>query len=244
MNPLLAADGWVYGAAFLCIVLGAAIQGSTGLGLGMIAAPILAIVYPVLVPGPLLALAFLVSVLLAAREWRTIDRRGLTIALIGRIPASFLAGLTMALLPPSAFGAVFAALVLLAVALSLSGWRVRTTPGAMLAAGAASGYMGTITSIGAPPMAIVYQNAPGPKVRSTMGAFFVLGAAISIVALATFGRFGRAELIASAIFAPAALVGFGLSFWGRAAVDRGRLRPLLLGLSAAAALILLVKSVA
>ena len=35
-----------------------------------------------------------------------------------------------------------------------------------LIAGLLSGFMGTITSVGGPPMAMVYQNMPGPKVRA------------------------------------------------------------------------------
>lgn len=242
MDLLLAADPPLYAVAFVCVALAAAVQSSTGLGFGLLAAPILGIVEPSLVPGPLLALALLISILLAAREWRSIDRSGLLYALAGRVPASILAGLTLSALPASAFGVLFASLVLAAVALSASGLRVPTSPGAMLTAGAASGYMGTITSIGAPPMAIVYQNATGPVVRATLGVFFLVGAAVSIGALALFGHFGAADLVATAQLAPAVAVGFALSHWGRRVVDRGRVRPYLLGLSAAAAAVLLLKT--
>lgn len=244
MLSSIALGGWIYAAAFACVALAAAVQGSTGLGFGLLAAPVLGMMDPAFVPGPLLALAFLISVLQAAREWRSIDSTKLLVALCGRIPASFLAGLSISLMPASAFGATFSVLVLAAVGLSVAGPRIRTTPGALFTAGAASGYMGTLTSIGAPPMAIVLQNAAGPEVRSTMGAFFVVGAAFSIAALALFGHFGRTEMILTAYLAPAVPVGFVLSFWGRRAVDRGRVRPILLGLSAVSALLLLAKSLA
>ena len=83
----------------LAVLAGALMQGSTGLGLGMIAAPILLIINPLFVPGPLLVLALLLSSLVTARDWRSIDRKGLSIALAGRIPGSVLAGVTMSLIP-------------------------------------------------------------------------------------------------------------------------------------------------
>jgi len=96
----------------------------------------------------------------------------------------------MALMAKSAFAVFFSVLVLAAVGISIAGWAVQPSKKNLLLAGVASGYMGTITSIGAPPMALIYQHAPGPRVRATISAFFVVGVVFSLGALATFGHFG------------------------------------------------------
>jgi uncharacterized protein len=241
---LLSGLTWsAYLPAAAAILVGSAVQGSTGLGFGMIAAPILAIIDPAFVPGPALLLATLVSLLLSAREYRKIDRRGVAWALTGRLPASLLAALTVTLLPASTFSIVFASLVLAAIGLSLLGWRLRPTPPNLVAAGAASGYMGTITSVGAPPMAIVYQHATGPEIRSTLGAYFVLGGLLSIGALALVGHFGLDDIRLTLLLLPPLLAGFLLSGLGRRLVDRGRVRVAVLILSAASALILLGREI-
>ena len=58
-------------------------------------------------------------------------------------------------------------------------------------AGATSGVLGTATSIGGPPMALVWQNSSGPKLRGTMSGFFLVGSVLSIAVLAITGGVGR-----------------------------------------------------
>lgn len=226
----------------VAVFTGSLIQGSTGLGLGMIAAPALLLIDPRLVPGPLLVLALQVSLLIAWRERRSIDRSGLLFALAGRVPGSVLAGLTISLLPLATYNLVFGALVLAAVLLSASGWRVQPSPTRLLIAGFASGYMGTLTSIGAPPLALAYQHGAAASIRATMAAFFVLGAGFSLLVLAIFGRFSVAEVLAGAIFVPPLVAGFWLSGHVLPRVSNRRARQAVLGLSGLSAVLLIGKT--
>jgi type III secretory pathway component EscU len=45
----------------------------------------------------------------------------------------------------------------------------------LMAAGFASGFMGTITSVGTPPMGLVMQNVEPGRLRATVGMFLVFG---------------------------------------------------------------------
>lgn len=226
----------------LAVFTGSLIQASTGLGLGMVAAPILLLIDPRLVPGPLLVLAFVVSSLIALREWRCIDRKGLSFALAGRVPGSVLAGLTISLLPLSTYNLLFGLLVLGAVLLSATGWRVLPTPRNLLTAGLASGYMGTLTSIGAPPLALAYQHDNAASMRATMAAYFVIGSAVSIAVLAMFGRFAAEQVLASAIFLPPLVAGFWVSGQVLPRMNNRRARYAVLWLSGLSAAMLIIKS--
>jgi len=228
--------------AISAVFAGSVIQGSTGLGLGMVAAPVLLLIDPRLVPGPLLVLALLISVLVAAREWRSIDRRGLSMALVGRLAGSVLAGFTITLLPLYAYNLLFGILVLGAVALSATGWRVLPTGRNLLTAGLASGYMGTLTSIGAPPMALAYQHGSPASIRATMAVYFVVGSAFSIVVLVTMGRFGAHQALAGAVFIPPLVAGFWLSERVVRRLNGRLMRHAILWLSGASAAILIIKA--
>lgn len=235
--PLAIVD---YLAVSLVVFLGACLQGAGGVGFGMFVAPVLALWRPELVPGPLLVLGGLLSLMSAVREREAIDFRGLRYALAGRIPASFVGGLAFVLLPLALLSTVFALLILAAVALSVLGWRVQSSPRNLFVAGLASGFMGTITSVGAPPMAIVMQHIPPPQLRATIGAFFVVGALISVLALAWVGRFGWAELnYGIALLVPLA-AGFAVSNRIVGRISREQVRALVLGMSGLAAAMLLV----
>lgn len=227
----------------LAVMAGALIQSTGGIGFAMFAAPIVAIVRPDMVPGPMILVGGMVSLLIAVREFRNIDVRGAAIAVGGRIPGAIVAGLVIGLLPRTTFGIFFAVLVLAAVALSVSGWRVRATPASLAVAGFSSGIMGTITSVGAPPMGIVMQNMHPATLRATLGAFIFGGSAVSLTVLSQAGRFGVHEIgLGLLLIVPMAL-GFWISTPLVRHVNARRMRSLVLGLTALSALILLVQNV-
>jgi uncharacterized membrane protein YfcA len=225
------------------IAAGAALQGAVGIGFGVLAAPLLVILAPELVPGPILMLGLLLATLTTTREFRSVHPRELGLAVAGRIVGTVAAGAVIAALPLAIFSTVFALMILAAIALSLGNWHLLPTGRNLLAAGLVSGFMGTITSVGGPPMAMVYQNMPGPRLRATMGAFLMLGAGFSLLTLALIGRFTAAEARATAWLVPPLLLGFFASRFLLRHVDRSRrgVKAAVLGVSALAALTLLVK---
>ncbi len=235
--------GWqLYVIAAFLIALGAAIQGGIGIGFGMFAAPFLALVEPRLVPGTVLMLGFFVAALIMLRERHHVDMKGLGWSLGGRLAGTVVAGATVALVHESVFGVLFALMILMGIGLSIIGWRLLPTRPNLIGAGILSGYMGTITSAGAPPMALVYQHRSGPTIRATMGAFLAVGAIFSVIALALAGRFGLMDLVFSVLLVPPMLFGTWVSRYGMSFVDRGRARTFVLALTAVAALVLLVRS--
>jgi uncharacterized membrane protein YfcA len=228
--------------ALITVLVASVVQTSSGIGFGMVAAPVLILIDPILVPGPILLLSVIVSAMAAFRERQDIDYRGLFIALSGRIPGTILAGLTIALIPAASFGLVFGVLVLLAVILSILAGKVSPTPKVLLPAGFVSGYMGTLTSIGSPPMALAYQHGSAATIRSTLAIYFVIGAGFSIATLIWYGRFGRDEVIASIIFLPPLFLGFWISNFVVRRIQRERLRQVILAFCAIASAVLITKS--
>lgn len=226
----------------LAVMAGALIQSTGGIGFAMFAAPIVAIVRPDLVPGPMILAGGVISLLVAVREFRNIDFKIAGFATGGRIPGAVVAGLVIGLAPRSTFAALFALLVLAAVLLSVTGWRVRPTPLSLAAAGFGSGVMGTLTSVGAPPMALVMQDADPPRLRATIGAFLVAGSVVSLAVLIWAGRFGWQELRRGL----ALLVPIAIGFWlSRPLVQRVNarvMRYLVLGFSGVSALVLLAQN--
>jgi uncharacterized protein len=221
----------------------AALQASVGIGFGVLAAPLLVILAPELVPGPMLLLGLLLASLTTTREFRSVHLGELSVAMVGRIVGTAAAGAVIALLPISWFGSLFALMLLGAIGLSLTRWHLLPTRGNLLVAGLLSGLMGTITSVGAPPMAMVYQNMPGPKVRATVGAFLMLGAAFSLVTLALVGRFTAAQAASVLWLIPPVILGFLASRYFLARVDNSRkgVKTAVLCVSGMAALMLLLK---
>ncbi len=226
----------------LAVLVGSIVQGASGLGLGMVAAPVLILIDPRFVPGPLLMLSFAVSSMMVWREYRRVDLRGLCFALTGRIPGNLLAGMTIAMVPQSVYGIVFGTLVLAAVALTSSGLKFMPTPRNLFSAGVASGYMGTLTSVGAPPIALAYQHGTAPTIRATLAAFFMISSALSILTLHYFGRFDYDESVFSLLFVVPLALGFWISNSLVRLMKECHVRYAILGLSGVSSIILILRS--
>jgi uncharacterized membrane protein YfcA len=218
-------------AVFAVVVLGSSVQASLGFGLGLVAAPLLLLIDSRLVPGPLMASGIVLTLRVAYRERDAIDFAGLRFALGGRILGTFLAALVWTTLTSRTFDLLFGGLVMLAIALSASGLRVSPSPGTATGAGALSGFMGTLSSIGGPPMALLYQGESAARLRSTLSGYFVIGALISLTALAAVGRYGKEEILLSVFLIPAILVGDLASGRMRSYVDGAGVKPFILALS-------------
>ena len=231
--------GWLVAVAILAT--GSAVQGSVGFGLGVLGAPLLALIDPRLVPGPLLLDALLLTVLVAIREWKHVRLADLAWSLPGRLAGTVIAVLLMKSFPAEHFQITLGLLVLAAVAISAWGPKVRLNPGTLTFAGLAAGVMSTFTSIGGPPMALVYQHEEGPRVRGTLAAFFTIGVIFSMGGLRVAGRFGWTEVKLAGVLLPGIVVGFLLSRWSARWLDRGHTRALVLTTSAVAAFLVVLK---
>jgi uncharacterized membrane protein YfcA len=225
----------------LAVMVGASIQGAVGFGLGLVAAPVLALVDTEMVPGPMLFVAVPLTILLAWRERGALDWSGIKWAVFGRIPGTLLGVYAVAQLPETALVVVFSLAILVAVGLSLAGWHLRPERGTLLGAGVASGFMGTVTSIGGPPMALVYQRTEAARLRSTLAAYFMIGAAFSFFMLVVAGQFDRTDLGLGLLLVPGMVLGLVASRFLTGFLDRGYTRHAVLGFSAVSALVLLAR---
>jgi uncharacterized protein len=228
-------------AATLIVAVGAALQAVTGMGMALFAAPLLALIDPAYVPGPALCAVIALSALVAWRERTAIDRRIMVTALFGLVVGCVVGALVLALLTGRDLSQVFAMMILAAVGLSLAGLRFRTDTLALLIGGAASGVLGTMSGAHGPPIALVLQHEAPDRLRATLCAFFAVGGAISVLALAAAGLMGTARIILALELLPGAVLGFAVAplFAGR--LDQKRARAALLIISALAALALLLR---
>lgn len=195
----------------VAVVLAAALQASIGFGMGMLAAPVVAIVDPSLIPGTLIMLASLVTLMVTVREREAIDLSGTGWALVGRVPGTIAGALLLTAIPERMLALLIAGVVLFGVVLTSLGWVPAPRRRNLMLAGATSGVLGTATSIGGPPMALVWQNSSGPRLRGTMSGFFLVGSVLSIAVLAITGGVHADTFRTCALLIPAMLAGYLLS---------------------------------
>ncbi len=227
--------------ALTAVLAGAFVQGSVGFGVNILAAPVIALVEPDALPATLILAALPLATGMLIREHSAIDRDGLRWLVIGRLPGTALGALVVATLPADGLSAVIGALVLVAVVMSAVAPPLAVTPTTALAVGALSGAMGTASSIGGPPPALLYQHHPGAVLRSTTAALFVFGTILSVAALAVAGEVAVDDVVLAIVLTPAIGAGLLLSHLFARRIDAGWLRPAVLVVAAIAGVLTLLR---
>ena len=234
-------SGAGFAVVTVAILLASCLQASIGFGMGMLAAPIVAIVDPSLIPGTLIMLAAALTLVVTVRERAAIDFSGTGWALIGRVPGTILGGLLLLAIPERALAILIAGVVLVGVAVTSVGWIPVLRRRNLMLAGATSGVLGTATSIGGPPMALVWQRSTGAELRGTMSGFFLIGSVMSIGVLALTGAVDANTVRAFAILIPATLGGYVLSRWVNRLLTAKRQRWTAIVVSTVGACVLVVQ---
>ncbi len=217
-------------------------QASIGFGAMVVAAPILILIDPALVPGPALVAATFLVILIAWRDRAGLEVRGVGWTIAGRVPGTVAGGLAVALLSSTGLEVFFGTLLLLAVVISAGDFNLERTPTVLTAAGALSGLMATATSVGGPPLALVYQREAGPTIRATLNAIFLVASPMSLGMLAAVGELGLRELGWGLAISPGIVLGFLISGALTDRLDRQSLRPAVLVVAGVSALAVLIRA--
>lgn len=229
--------------ANLALIAGACLQGVAGYGIGTLSAPLVFLISPAFLPGVMIINAVVLNVLMLLRNHQSLSFRPVRYAIGGSVIGTVLAATTLAFLTAQGFELVFGVLILIAVGMSVMGIKPQLNSRNSMLAGASSGYMGTITAVGGPPIALIYQNETGSMVRANLSAFFLFASCASIVALAPAGYIGKDELKLVLLTCPGVFLGFWLSGHLVNHLPFNALRPIILSIAATAGVAAVVRGI-
>jgi uncharacterized protein len=198
-------------AAALVALLAAILQGVLGFGYAVLGVPLLTLIDPSFTPVPVLLVALPQTVAAAWRERGDLDLGGVGWIIGGRIPGSVLGAWVLTVAAQQLLDGIIATVVLIAVLALGLGWSVRLTRTSRTVAGFASGFSGTTSAIGGPPIALLYRDAGAGTVRSSLGAVFALGILVNLAVLAAARVIVRADWVAAAVLLVPTMAGFWLS---------------------------------
>lgn len=226
----------------LVVMVGAVVQSSVGFGLAVVAAPVVVLAAPALMPGSILVCGFVLPLYQLLRGPRDVATGVLTRAMLARLALTPVGVWIVAIASPTTIGLVIGVAVLLVVGVSLTRLRVEATGTNALAAGAISGVSGTAAAIGGPFLALVLQHEPPTRIRSTLAAFFVLGSAVSMTGLALGGQLTSAQLLVGAAWVPFLLLGHLLGGPVARVLSPARMRAAVLAVCTVAAVVVIVRA--
>lgn len=196
----------------LALSAGALVQSLIGFGMAIVAAPFLMMIDPSLVPATVTMVTMGLAMINTWQYRSQLSLKGLGWAFIGRIPGTFVAGILLAYLSLNALEIIMGLAVLIAVLASMFKLAVEPTNKNMFWAGFAAAVMGTTTSIGGPPMALVLQKMDVVKLRANLSAYFVFSSAFSLLVQGMAGYFSWWHAKIGLLALPAVLVCSWIAF--------------------------------
>lgn len=229
-------------AANAAVLLGAILQASTGLGAGLIIVPLIALVSLEFVPGPIVLASVTLSGIMAIRGRHEIQTAGLGLLSVFLCVGVVAGALSISAIPLQRAGIAFGALVLIAVAISVTLPDIRREAPVVAAGGTFAGFMAAISGIGAPLLALLYQNEPPAALRATLGMIFTISSTAILICLHLVGRFGAHEAWLGLWLAPGYLVGFVLAQPIARKLNRAGSRRAVLVICTLSAVLLIVRS--
>lgn len=229
-------------AANAVIFVAAVLQAATGVGFAMVAVPLLALISLAWVPAPMLICNIILSVIQVSRGRAALDPTEGPPLVIGLTLGTFAGAGILTLFDDRWLGVTIGAIIVLAVTASLATPPIQITRRRLLAGATLGGATGIISAMHGPPLVLLYQRERPEKVRATMAGVFIFGCLLALGSLWLAGLLGWEQIWRGLILLPGVALGFlvGRLLGGR--MSPGAVRYAMLGVSGAAGMALLIKS--
>ncbi|MFD1811947.1 sulfite exporter TauE/SafE family protein [Rhodococcus gannanensis] len=211
-------------AAIAVLVVASMLQSVTGSGFGLVSAPVLLMIDPDLVPGPLLVLTIVAMASVVWRDGRHWDRSTTVLLCVAMLPGVALGVWLTAVADRTVLTVATAALSIGAAVAAFAGASLPQRKLVMVGAGAAGGLMGAVAALPGPPLALVYRPLDARALRATLSTYFLAVSAVSLTMLQATGDVDGSDWGTAAALAPAVLLGgaVGGRVAHRVSVDRAR----------------------
>jgi len=224
------------------VALATFVQYSTGIGYGMIAMPLLALISLHYVPGPALFTMLSMSLLMAIEGRKHIDYYGFVPLLVSLTFGTVLGAYVLAVMDKTYFGIVFGILILFSIVIGRLGFNPPKNLTAQTIGGFISGFAGTIAGIHGAILAVLFHHMKSVTIRATVAIIFVFAGTVSLICLHYQGLFDASGMKAGLGLLPGLVVGIVLAKLGLKKLKEEHAKLGMVVVAASSALVLLIRS--
>jgi len=190
------------------LILGSILQMATGVSMGMIVIPFLAMISYTLVPIPVIFGSLPFTIMMAYQGREHIDTKNMLQISIGMLGGIFVAIYLFKNIYFEYLGILFGLFILLSVFISIRvkqfklGWSVNYTGGFL------AGLMGSMAAVGGQILALLFQNHTLESIKSTLAFLYTVFSLVMLVIFYVFGEFSSEQMISGLYMVPGFIIGF------------------------------------
>ncbi|MFB9254214.1 sulfite exporter TauE/SafE family protein [Vibrio agarivorans] len=218
------------------IFIGAFIQTATGFGMAIVASPLLLYISPDYIPGPIIIVGLFIASINTFKYRTQISLNGLKKSTIGLLPGSCVGAAILYFIDVAQLSVLLGSTVLIAVGASLLPFKVDVTPRRLMLAGFFSGFLGTSSGIGGPPMALLLQHQNVNQIRANLAGFFLMSSSLSLMIQIPIGYMSIKHVLLALPLIPAGYAGHKLAIAVLPRISQKLVRNLSLALCVVAGL--------
>jgi uncharacterized membrane protein YfcA len=224
------------------LVTASILQMATGVSVGMIIVPFLAMISYTLVPVPIIFASLTLTIMMAYKGREHIDLQNAFPMSMGMLAGIFVAVYLMSKIHFEYLGLVFGLLILLSVFISVKVKNFTLTPAMNYAGGLAAGIMGTMAAVGGQILALLFQNHPLESIKSTLAFLYTLFSITMLLVFYLFGDFSYAQMVSGFYMMPGFILGYLIAPYFSHYFNPQHSKSVVLVMATLGALMLIVRS--
>ena len=190
------------------LIFSSILQMATGVSVGMIIVPALAMISYSLVPVPVIFASLVLTIMMAYKGKEHIDVKNVYQINIGMFSGIFIAVYLLNTIDTKHLGLVFGSLILISVFISVKVQTFKLSPLVNYLGGLAAGTMGAMAAVGGQILALLFQNHPLESIKSTLAFLYTLFSIFMLIVFYFFGQFTYDQMISGLYMMPGFLIGF------------------------------------
>lgn len=190
------------------LIVASILQMATGVSIGMIIVPFLAMISYTLIPVPIAFASLTLTVMMAYQGRKHIDINNVPQVSLGMLLGIFVAIYIFKNIEFEYLGVIFGLFILVSVVISLKIKSFKLGAGINYSGGFIAGLMGAIAAVGGQILALLFQNHPLESIKSTLAFLYTIFTVAMLVFFYLFGEFSYGQMISGFYMMPGFILGF------------------------------------
>ncbi len=190
------------------LALSSILQMATGVTVGIIIVPFLAMISYTLIPVPIAFASLALTIMMAYKGREHIDTKNMFQISLGMLAGILLSIFILKNIKFEYLGLVFGVFILISIFISI---RIKTftlNKGINYSGGFIAGVMGSMAAVGGQILALLFQNHPLESLKSTLAFLYTLFSTVMLIMFYMFGEFSYTQFISGVYMMPGFIIGF------------------------------------